>query len=173
MSFPQNRPRGASPHAKGTNTIAKCRRNSHTKFLSLFAKTINYLGHVILPGRLQIQEATTKMISKLQEATKQREVRSFLRLCNVFGRFVQNSLQLVAPPNTKLRKDQPYTSLELEQQGKQSVNELKKTLINAPLFGLLQATGHCTLDTVPRRPSPMHITIEATRLTRYSTRFLA
>lgn len=110
-----------------------------------FAETINYLNHVIRPGRLEIAKTTTKAIQELQDPTAQTEVRSFLDLCNVFRRFLPNFLQTAAPLNKKLQKGQPKSFPDLIAEGKQSVEDLKEVLMNPPMLALPRTTGHYTL----------------------------
>lgn len=45
------------------------------KHASLFADTIDYLGHVIRPGCLELTEHATDAVAKLDHSTTQNELR--------------------------------------------------------------------------------------------------
>ena len=48
-----------------------------------FAETVDYLGHVIRPGRLGVAKKNTTALQKAPIPRTQTELRSFLGLCNV------------------------------------------------------------------------------------------
>ena len=66
--------------------------------------TVKYLGHVIKPGRLTMNEAHTKSLRDVQHPTTLTELRSFLGLCNVYRRFVPNFARIAGPLNALLKK---------------------------------------------------------------------
>lgn len=55
-----------------------------------FTDAIDYLGHVITPGRLQVATKTDETVQTLKYPTTTTELRSFLGLCNVYRRFMSN-----------------------------------------------------------------------------------
>lgn len=55
-----------------------------------YRKTIDYLGHVIALGRLQVVQKATVAIKMLQYPTTASVKRSFLGILNVFRRFLPN-----------------------------------------------------------------------------------
>ena len=62
-------------HAVGvTLKLEKC---------ELFTTTVKYLGHVLRPGTLSIDEIATEALKELQHPRTQTELRQFLGLCNV------------------------------------------------------------------------------------------
>jgi hypothetical protein len=50
---------------------------------------IDYLGHVIRPGKLAVAENNTAALRNVPVPKLQTELRSFLGLCNVYRRFFQ------------------------------------------------------------------------------------
>eukprot|EP00171_Calliarthron_tuberculosum_P003135 IDg3135t1 len=64
---------------------------------SFFTNKIKYLGHVIHPRTLDVEEASTKCLKELKHHTFYSELRSFLGLCNVYRCFVRNYTDLAAP----------------------------------------------------------------------------
>ena len=67
-----------------------------------FSRTVDYLGHVVHPGRLAVAEKNTLAIKKAVYPRTQTELRSFLGTCNVYRRFVPNFAHAAAPLNQLL-----------------------------------------------------------------------
>ena len=74
------------------------------KKCSFFADRVKYLGHVIRPGSLEIDETVTAASRQAKQPRTQKEVRSFLGLCNIYRMFVPNFTDTEAPLNPLLRK---------------------------------------------------------------------
>ena len=53
------------------------------KKCNFFTKIIDYLGHVIRPGKLEVAEKNTAALQGFKEPTTQTQLRSFLGMCNV------------------------------------------------------------------------------------------
>lgn len=64
--------------------------------------TVDYLGHIITPRRLDIALHRTVAVCGIKEPASLTLRRSFLGLCNIFGRFVPNFKNLAILSNTKL-----------------------------------------------------------------------
>ncbi len=77
-------------------------RKSH-----LFKKSVNYLGHTIRQGKLEIAMKPTEALEGFQFPKTQTQVRSFLGLCNVYSRFVKRFAKVAAPLNDLLKKGCP------------------------------------------------------------------
>ena len=69
-----------------------------------FTDTVNYLGHIIRPGLLSVDQSRVAALKHAQNPRTQSELRSFLGLCNVYRRFVQRYSYLAAPLNQFLKE---------------------------------------------------------------------
>jgi hypothetical protein len=86
-----------------------------------FKDTVDYLGHVIRPGRLGVAEKNTNALKRATLPRTQTELRSFLGLCNVYRRFVPRFAALAAPQNIYLTKgNPPYWANSRKQRGNSS-----------------------------------------------------
>lgn len=74
---------------------------------SFLADRMDYPGHLIHPGRLEIAGQTTTGLKELKDPTSRTVLWSFLDLRNVFCRFVQNFSRVTAVLNIQLPKDDP------------------------------------------------------------------
>jgi hypothetical protein len=57
------------------------------KQCKFFQESVDYLGHVIRPGKLAVAEKNTKALKTARPPTTQSELRSFLGLCNFTGAY--------------------------------------------------------------------------------------
>ncbi len=57
---------------------------------SFFGQSVNYLGHTIRPGLLEVANRNTDAIQGFKVPTTQTELRSFLGLRNVYRSFIPN-----------------------------------------------------------------------------------
>lgn len=69
-----------------------------------FAKTFDYIGHVVGTRRLKVASHTIVAIRKLQPPTSFTDLGSFLELCNVFWRFISKFAKIAAHLSKQLWK---------------------------------------------------------------------
>lgn len=80
----------------------------------LFQRKVQYLGHMVKPGRLEIDKTNFASLRDAQPPTNETELRSFLSLYNFYRRFIEgftgwanqliNLLKKVAPNSFGLRR---------------------------------------------------------------------
>lgn len=106
------------------------------KECKLYAEQIDYLGHVIRPGCLELSEHTTDAVVKLIGSTVQMKLCSFLGLCKVSRRFVPNFTHVAVPLKKKLGKDHLKYFGTLEDKMSASAMKIKKALISPTVLAL-------------------------------------
>ena len=121
-----------------TLKLAKC---------NFFTDTVHYLGHVIRPGTLSIDEVVTKALREVAIPTTQTELRSFLGLCNVYRRFVRNYTDIAAPLNRLLRKGQPVKLEPFGEPETQAFKTLIAAVTSPPILALPKLGLPYSLDT--------------------------
>jgi hypothetical protein len=62
-----------------------------------FKEAVDYLGHIIRPGKLAVSEKNTAALRNAPVPKTQTELHSFLGLCNVYRRFVPRFAAVAAP----------------------------------------------------------------------------
>lgn len=112
-----------------------------------FAETVNYLGHVIRPGRLGVAEKNTEALKAAPLPRTQTELRSFLGLCNVYRRFVPRFSAIAAPLNALLCKGMPPNLGCLTPEAIAAFETLRDRLLSPPVLALPRAVGQMWLDT--------------------------
>lgn len=69
-----------------------------------FQSSVDYFGHVVLPGKLQVAKTSTKTIREARTLNTHTELYSFWGLCNVYRRFVPGLANITAPLDEMLKK---------------------------------------------------------------------
>jgi len=112
-----------------------------------FQDSCDYLGHTISPGKLQVAKKCKEAIMKAFPPRTVKELQSFLGLCNVYRRFVPNFARIAEPLTKKLRKGEPQTFGDLNEEESQAYVRLRDSMISPPVLALPRAGYPYTLDT--------------------------
>ncbi|CAN8070297.1 unnamed protein product [Agarophyton chilense] len=112
-----------------------------------FTDTGKYLGHVIRPGRLMIEQVHIKSLCEAKEPRTQTELRSFLGLVNVYRRFIPSLSDIAAPLNALLRKGQPLKLAPFTTDQSDSFRSLIKAVKTAPILSLPKPGLPYSIDT--------------------------
>ncbi len=70
----------------------------------LFQSKVDYLGHVVFPGKLSVAKDKTRAVGKASFSKDLTQMRSFLGACNVYRKFVPNMAKLARLLNDMLKK---------------------------------------------------------------------
>ena len=94
------------------------------KKCDFFKNKVDYLGHVVRPGKLAVAQKKIKAIEELRLPDTQTHIKSFLGLCNVIGDLCRTS-RASLPLNAFLKNFMPPTPAPLSPEAVESFNRLK------------------------------------------------
>jgi len=140
----------AESHLSHLDTVLTLLRKHGVTFKAqkchLFSNEFEYLGHVVRPGRLSVNEKNLKAIKKAVLPKTQTQLRSFLGMCNVYRRFTVDFAQTAKPLNdlnsVKLPKRlSPPTSEE-----QAAFDKLREQLCHPPNLAIPRKEGRYIID---------------------------
>jgi RNase H-like domain found in reverse transcriptase len=108
---------------------------------------VDYLGHVIRPGRLGVAENNNTALRTSPLPRTQIKLRYFMGLCNVYRRFVPHFSSLAAPLNALLCNVMPLQLGPIPQDGVVAFYTLRDRLLSPLFLALPRAKGQMWLDT--------------------------
>ena len=120
-----------------TLKISKCR---------FFSDKVEYLGHIIRPGKLEVDRAHTASLRDAKPPTTKTELRSFLGLFNVYRRFVKDFTGLAHPLNKLLQKGSP-DKFELDAEQLASFHSFIERVTTPPVLALPRKGLQYSIDT--------------------------
>jgi len=102
----------------------------------LFQEEVEYLGHVIRPGRVHVLEQNLRALRGLRYPEIQTQMKSFLGMCGVYRRFVADFAKIA-----KLLTDLTSTKLPMKlplprEEESKAFEELRGRLLAAPILAL-------------------------------------
>lgn len=113
----------------------------------LFAQSVEYLGLVIRPSRLEFASKNTNEVAKAKPPHTQTKARSFLRLSNVYGRYLKNFATVAAPLTELTSKEYSPRPFPLTAQQLIAFDEIKLGLTQPPILHFRKANVPYTFDT--------------------------
>ena len=133
-------------HLTHLNQIFSRLRNANLKLkpskCDFAAKEIKYLGHIISKHGVRTDPEKTKAVSTFPLPKTQKDVRSFLGMCNYYRKFVQNYSKITSPLNNLLCKDVKF---EWTDECQNSFDSLKKALVSSPILSYPDMSRNFTL----------------------------
>jgi hypothetical protein len=80
----------------------------HLGKCKFFQESVEYLGHVIYPGGLGMQQAKVEAIARIPHPTDVNKVYAFMGLANYYRRYVKGFSVMAKPLNMLLKLDQEW-----------------------------------------------------------------
>jgi hypothetical protein len=80
----------------------------HPRKCKFFQENVEYLGHVIYPGGLGVQQAKVEAIALILHPTNVSKVRAFMGLANYYRKYVKGFSVMAKPLNMLLKLDQEW-----------------------------------------------------------------
>lgn len=104
------------------------------------ASSIEFLGFIVKPDGLVMDEKKVKVIQDWPEPTTVKEVQRFLGFANFYRRFIQSYSDIVIPLTRLTKKSQPW---DFTLKCKAAFKQLKNAFTQAPVL------GHYSPDFIP------------------------
>jgi hypothetical protein len=101
----------------------------HPEKCAFFQVKVPYLGHMVVPGGVEVQEAKVEAISQVPAPKDVSALRAFLGLTNYYRRFVPNYSRIARPLTLLTRLDEPW---RWEEEQREAFRLLKSYLADAP-----------------------------------------
>ena len=114
---------------------------------SFFQDRVNYLGHVVSPGKLAVASENRDAIHEAEFPRDMTQLRSFLGACNVFRRFVKGFAKIAGPLNNMLRKDVDPDFDNPTDEQLTAFEALKKALVEPPVLALPRVSKPYVIET--------------------------
>jgi hypothetical protein len=103
----------------------------HPRKCKFFQESVEYLGHVIYPGGLGVQQAKVEAITRIPHPTNVSRVRAFMGLVNYYYMYVKGFSLMAKPLNMLLKLDQEW---QWGNEQERTFVELKARLVVAPIL---------------------------------------
>jgi hypothetical protein len=103
----------------------------HPRKCKFFQESVEYLGHVIYPSGLEVQQVKVEAIACIPRPTNVSRVRAFMGLANYYRRYVKGFSAMAKPFNMLLKLDKEW---QWDNEQKRTFVELKARLVVAPIL---------------------------------------
>jgi RNase H-like domain found in reverse transcriptase len=108
--------------------------------------TVDNLGHIILPHRLQVLGKALDSISKALPPSNKTQIRSFPGLCGVYSRFVPNYASIAKPLTALTKMGSPENVFSTEEE-LQAFEKLMASLLASPRLSLPRVERPYAIET--------------------------
>ena len=124
--------------------LAKAGLKLKAKKCTLFAKQVEYLGHVVSEEGIQTSPEKTQAIDNWPIPRNVTEVRSFLGLCSYYRKFVKDFALIASPLHSLTKKGNAFMwTAECQM----SFDELRKAMVTTPILASPDFSQPFILDT--------------------------
>jgi hypothetical protein len=103
----------------------------HPRKCNFFQESVEYLGHVIYPCGLGVQQAKVEVIACIPRPMDVSRVRAFMGLANYYRMYVKGFSAMAKPLNMLLKLDQEW---QWGDEQERAFVELKARLVVAPIL---------------------------------------
>ena len=117
------------------------------KKCSFFRTKVDYLGHVISPGKLEMALRSKSAFADVTFPQSLTQLRSFLGACNVYRRFVQDFSKIARPLTLLTRKDAKPDWANPNADETNAFETLKQRLVSPPILSLPRPDAPYVVDT--------------------------
>jgi hypothetical protein len=104
---------------------------------------MEYMGYTVSDGEISVFTKKVEAVADWPVPTTQKEVRSFVQLCNFYARFIHHFSDLTAPLTDLLRKSQPQR-VTMTPACLEAFETLKLRLVSAPCLILPEVSSDAT-----------------------------
>ena len=112
----------------------------------LFSNEVEYLGHVIRPGRISVNEKNLKDIMKDIYPKTQTQLRSFLGMCIVYRRFTDDFAKVAKPLSKLVSSSLPKKLCPPTMEEQAVFDQLREKLCSPPILALPRREGKYIID---------------------------
>lgn len=109
-----------------------------------YTQKVTFLGHVITPGKVQMDPEKLEAINDWKPPQNVKEVQSFLGLANYYRRFVKDFSKIATPLTNLTKKDVKF---DLTRDALKAFNRLKQALTSAPVLMMFDPNKPITIET--------------------------
>ena len=124
-------------HLDHLDTVLSLLRNEGVslklKKCFFFRPKVDYLGHVILPGKLSVARARSAAFEKCRFPQTLTQPRSFLGACNVYRSFIAGFAKVARPPSAMLCKDADIHFAAPTAEQTDAFEELRRRVASPPI----------------------------------------
>jgi len=113
----------------------------------LFQQEVEYLGHVVRPGQLLVNQKNIKSLAQALPLRNQTELKSVLGMSNVYRRFIKDYAHIAKPLTKLTSKKLPHLLPPLDAAQMAAFDFLKERLTSTPILALPRREGLFILDT--------------------------
>jgi hypothetical protein len=103
----------------------------HPRKCKFFQESVEYLGHVIYPSGLGMQQVKVKVITRIPRPTDMSRVHAFMGLANYYCKYVKGFSAMAKPWNMLLKLDQEW---QWGDEQERAFMELKARLVATPIL---------------------------------------
>jgi len=111
-----------------------------------FPEEVEYLGHVIRPGRVHVLEKNVRALRGLRYPENQTQMKSFLGMCGVYRRFVAHFAKIAKPLTALTSTKLPMTLPPPSGKETDAFDILRRRLVDACILALRKTHGHYIVD---------------------------